>query len=118
MDSYGAREAVEKLQSRCKWDQKSFGEPTCLRVSDALRAICSAWDRARPSFRVVKRFAMDSAWSYYDALHKQVPFESKEPDFGDASVDIVIPSIRDLTFLEVCPWLVFGLSVARPYTAD
>ena len=45
---------------------------------------------------------MDSAWSYYDALHKQVPFESKEPDFGDASVDIVIPSIRDLTFLEVC----------------
>ena len=38
----------------------------------------------------------------YDALHKQVPFESKEPDFGDASVDIVIPSIRDLTFLEVC----------------
>ena len=57
---------------------------------------------------VVKKFAMDS----YDALHKQVPFESKEPDFGDASVDIVIPSIRDLTFLEVCPWLVFGLSVA------
>ena len=62
VDSYGAREAVEKLQSRCKWDQGAFGEPTCLRV----------------------------------------PFESKEPDFGDASVDIVIPSIRDLTFLEVC----------------
>ena len=41
VDSYGAREAVEKLQSRCKWDQGAFGEPTCLRVSDALRAICS-----------------------------------------------------------------------------
>ena len=43
VDSYGAREAVEKLQSRCKWDQGAFGEPTCLRVSDAYPKSTALW---------------------------------------------------------------------------
>jgi reversibly glycosylated polypeptide / UDP-arabinopyranose mutase len=62
--SYGAEEAVIKLQAVCAWDQANgaFGNSSC--------------------------------------ISNYVPFQTEEHIFAEDTVDIVIPSIRDLDFLD------------------